>query len=217
MLINFFETFTNLLSPDKQTHNTTTFLSPIATQLQVNNNGLENVYKSGQTYADWSVTTTYQIYALVKYGKSVYYSAINDNTGNNPFGSEDWVLVTPNFIGTDQRIFFDGTKLIFEYAINTYFGTQYNPDTTKNNEIYVETLSPQIKQFMIGYTDTGSDKIYKSSSTGNIKKNNPTGIFYNLTVWVKGLDTPGKPSTGEIKSFSDRYINAGIVYNIQGY
>jgi hypothetical protein len=217
MVLNVIETIVNLLSPDKRTPNTIAFLSPPANQLQVDFNTLQDIYKVGTNYNTFDFNATYSRYDIVKYGKAVYYSAINNNINNFPTNSDDWVLVTTNFIGTDSRLYFNGTKIVFEYAINTYFQTVYNPDTTQNSEIYVETIAPRRKAFTIGLSEIASDALLDTSSTGFIRQTDNVDPTYNLIIWVKDLGQVGKATQDEIKNFADRYIVAGVKYIIQNY
>lgn len=216
MIINFVETMINLLVPDKRTSNTIAFLSPPSNQLQVNNNSLFQNYKVSNNYDEWSGGTMYNRYHTVKYGKQIYYSTINDNIDIFP-GNDGWELITNNFIGADDRVYFDGTKLLFEYAINTYFGTVYQPNTTLNSEIYVETLPTTLKGFKVGATEHVSDSVLYTNSTGYIKLTDNEPTQYNLIIWVKDMGLPDKPTEGEIKNFAIKYIVAGVVFKIEGY
>ena len=217
MVINFLETIVNLLVPDKRKPNIIAFLTPIANQLQLLSNITEFIYKIGTDDLQWDVALTYTKNAVVRYGKEVYISTKTNNVGNLPGFSDAWLFVTPNFIGTDQRVYFNGTKLVFEYAINTFFGTVYNPNTTLNSEIYVETVPSLLPTFRVASTEPLSSSVFKDKSSGNIKLTNNEGIQYNLIIWVKDLNTTGKPTSAEIKIFADKYIYAGIKYVIQSY
>jgi len=216
VLVNYIETIINLLVPDKRTDNTIAFLSPIANQIQVNNNLINNVYRVGASYDEFDINKTYSRYDIVKYGKGVYYSAEDNNLGNYP-NNPQWVLITNNFIGSDTRVYFNGTKIVFEYAINTYFGTMYQPNTQLNSEIYVETKPIDVKGFNVAATETFSDRVYKNTSTGYIRKTDTIQASYTLIIWVKDLGTPGKPTSDEIKNFANKYINTGIHFIIKSY
>lgn len=218
MITDYIQMMINLLVPDKRTPNTIAFLSPISNQLQINNDTLFTVYKQGMNFLDFNPSTTYTRYSVVKYGKAVYYSADDDNTGNFPYvGSEFWVQITNNFIGMDQRIHFNGTKLVFEYAINTFFGTYYEPNTNLNSEIYLETTPTIQEEFRIGDTESFSSSVLNTTSTGYIKLTDIPSNATSLTIWVKDLNTSGKPTYDEIKHFADKYIIAGIRYKISSY
>lgn len=220
MIVNYIQVLYDLLVPDKRQPTTLAYLSPIGYQLQLDNNNIFNNYKIGGSYNEWDMLTNYNRYDLIKSGKSVYYSSIDDNLGQYPNNfSGNWVLVTTNFIGVDSRVKFDGTKLIFEYAINTYFGTIYNPDTTLNSEIYLETLAPKLKSFVVGQTEKFSDKVLLTTSSAFIRKNNPTTTDdnVNLTIWVKDMGSVGKPTQDEIKNFADKYIISGVKFEIKNY
>ena len=78
-------------------------------------------YKSGGTYPTW-VAGTYTAGTLVKY-KGVVYQALTSTADIPP--SPNWVVYLPSFLGVDERMKFNGNKLVLEFALNEYFQTNF--------------------------------------------------------------------------------------------
>jgi hypothetical protein len=215
--MNYITSLINILVPDKREKVNISFLSSPVAEIQVVNDTLFTVYEKGLNFNLWDISTTYNRNDVIGYGKQVYFSVIDDNTGNNPNSTDNWCKISNNFIGADTRVHFNGTKLIFEYAINTYFNTFYQPNTTLNSEIYTETFSIKPKTFYVALSEPFSDTIGKTNSSGYIPLTEGSGTDIQLIIWVLGLDTPDKPSKIDVNKFASQYIVAGVKYDIRGY
>lgn len=80
-------------------------------------------YNSGTTYAKWD--------RAIWTDDAVYESQQNGNIGNDPTGlsnsSDFWLKVQDNYIGTDERVKYNGQIIILTYALNKHFRVNGTP------------------------------------------------------------------------------------------
>lgn len=113
-------------------------------------------YRTGSNYDQWSAGT-YNIHDKVMYNQVVYESLIDGNTDTPP--SENWAVWLPSFIGSDERKYFNGQKVVLEYALNKYYGTTFRQPPLVS-DIYIDNLGVDIVGFVVGVDDE-----YCSTST----------------------------------------------------
>ena len=110
--VNYNTAVENLLVPDKRTTKTLAFNIALALGIANNHNLLFNIYKNYNILPNWTAGT-YSKNTLVKYGKGIFQSIENGNTGQ-PTISDKWRLVSENFLGSDFRLAITGEKLNLE-------------------------------------------------------------------------------------------------------
>lgn len=100
-------------------------------------------YNSGTTYSKYN--------RVIWQDGAVYQLMVNSSVGIDPTGNAlsatNWLKVLDNFIGIDERVRYNGQRIVFEYAINKWFnitspnyiylGTVPNGTTSLTCEIYV--------------------------------------------------------------------------------
>lgn len=175
-------------------------------------------YRTGTTAAGYSAGT-YAKYTRVLYNKVVYESLIDGNT-DLPTTS-NWFIVQQNFIGLSERILYNGGCLTLTYALNKWFGTVYRQPSSLS-DIYITTNAVLTPIFRVGATED------QSSSSGAISSSEFVGISdaitsqINLSIFVpvavyNALDVTMLNNDKIFRNFADRYIPAGIIYNITTY
>jgi hypothetical protein len=166
------------------------------------------------------VAGTYSKYDRVIYKQRVYESLLNGNT-DIPTVQTSWDMVQTNFIGVFERVLYNGTKLTFEYGINKYFGTTFRqPPNTSDIYITVEAKPKDV--FIVGGDELNSSVIYSNGSTGSIINDYSFGTYFNMTIHVPSvtyfaLDAAPANCEKIIRNFADKYIFAGIIYQIIPY
>ena len=100
------------------------------------------------TYAPWAATTTYTAGQFIVYGLYVYWSLVDDNTGNDPSDDAFWHQVTPDeMVGTTWNpatSYADGATTTFNNVSvwSTSAGNQaHMPDPTQSTD-YWSLLAP---------------------------------------------------------------------------
>jgi hypothetical protein len=181
-------------------------------------------YRTGSTALPWFGTTTYSVGDRVIYKGSAYESLTNGNLNNLPTDSTNWVLVQDNFIGVFERMVYNGDKLVFEWAINKFFGeygaTFRQPPNV--SDIYLDTHVKPPTVFLIGFTEPFSSKVYLDRSSEFVINDYSFTAYYNMSIMVplvifNQLDTDVSNREKIIRRFADQYIIAGVSYNVVTY
>lgn len=170
--INFNNKAIEWLSPHKRLPKIVAFLQGLLSPSQYIRNKILGDYRSGRIYQPYVSGGTYGIGALVMYKQIVYQSIEDDNMDQPPSGK--WIVYLPSFIGVDERILFNGHKLILEYALNKYYltnfrqpgllgyyypastpGTPTAPDTEhlQHSDIFTLNNAALVVGFVVGQTE----------------------------------------------------------------
>lgn len=205
--------------PDKRTAKITAFNKGLVAQTANLHNLLFEIYKGYSLSDNWT-SIFFARGAFVKYGKSIFQAAVD--TTNEPTMSNDWILITSNFLGSDVRLSITGNKLPLEIALNIWFGGVFRYPTAVN-EIYVSTnviLSTPI--FRVGATELESSNVYSDVSSEFVINAYSFTTQNNLTIYFptalyNGIATTSDARNSIIRNFADKYINAGLTYNIATY
>lgn len=166
-----------------------------------------NIYKNGFAYAKW-VAGTYGKGARVRYKSIVYESLIDSNTDVPT--SINWRVYLPSFVGVDERILFNGQKIILEYALNRYYLTTFRQPPLVS-DIYIDNISPQISGFIVGSTigslvsesDTAGKTLWSSFTTYN----QGDLVKYNGRMYLSKINTNNDSPEIESSWFVSDTIN----------
>ena len=171
-------------------------------------------YKLGSTAPTYSAGA-YNIYDQVKFQKYIY-ECVKQGTTNDPTNTTDWRLIQENFIGVDERIKYNGQKLVLEWALNTEFdGVFRQPATGLNSDIYITNIAAVLSGYRVGQTETGS-------STGQTTSSDSIGGTYPF-VQINNFQINFKAAlyalTNEsaVRNFVDKYLPTSLNYIIVTY
>lgn len=208
-----------LLPPDKRTANLTTLVQSLSSPLQYVRDLVLGSYKKGATAPDY-VAGVYAKYDQVVYNNGVYESLVD---GNNvaPSDLTKWKLIQDNFIGVDERILYNGGKLILEYALNKWFDTTFlQPPLV--SDIYLTTNPTLLSVFRVGYTEDESSSVADFASSENVFNDylfSPSiGLTINIPLAVfNALGADDATREARVRNFANKYVIAGVFYDIQTY
>jgi hypothetical protein len=218
--IDYFKTAVNFLVPDKRKPKTVALAKALVNEISRLSGLLFGTYKEGAFLSNWAAGT-YNRKDLVKYGKSIFQSEIDNNT-DEPTITDNWTLVSSNFLGNDFRLKITGQKIILEYALNVWFETVYRQPPLQS-DIYLTTNDVTSSTvFLVGAIETESSKISTLTSSEYVSNDYTFTQQYNLTInipssFFNGLAPTNDARESIIKDFADKYINAGITYKIAVY
>jgi hypothetical protein len=219
--VNYNTTIESLLVPDKRTKKTVAFNSALVAETANNHDILFTIYKDYSVSPNWTAGT-YARNQLVKYNKSIFQSVENGNT-TEPTQSDKWRLVSENFLGSDFRLSITGSKLNLEYALNTWFGSTFRQPSVGNSDIYLTTnnILP-IPIFRVGLTEIESTSVGTLTSSQLIVDSYSFATQYNITINIPtalytSLGTTNDIRNSVVRSFADKYINAGLTYTLTIY
>ena len=210
-----------LIPPQLRTTKRLAWLRVLSSNLQDKFNdifGVQSYYK-GFSLANWSSVTNYNIGNRVKYGISIY-EALTDNTGLSPdVNTDDWLLIEKDFVGANERVKYNSQKMVLEYVLNRYLNTT----ATTMPTIYILTNTVDVNGFYIGIdgqselgelgVNTNQDDFLGTSYTLN---------GYAFTIYVPlalytSLGTTAANRENRVRNVADKYVIAGINYNVTTY
>lgn len=211
--INFDQQGKDLMPPDKRTPATIASVRALLKCVQWCRDRILGSYKSGSAAPQWS-PGTYNKYDQVIFKKKIYSSLVAGNTAD-PTDATAWELILNDFIGVDERIKFNGRKLVLTYALNKRFGGTFRlPITMTNSDIYITKLPLVPYGFRVAKTfgssvgqTTSSDTI--GSPLPYIRINN---FQINFLASLYALT-----NEKEVRDFVDLYRVAGLRYTIVPY
>jgi hypothetical protein len=219
--LNAATTGQQLLPPDKRGTIMSRWVAAMLKPIQYLVDIRINSYRNGASAQPYLNTTTYLKGNIVLYRYSMYESVINGNLGNDPLDPRYWTIIQDNFIGVLERLKYNGHTLILTYALNKYFGTTFRqPDLL--SDIWLNTNIKPPAVFLVGDTESQSSKVYYNTSSEFIINDYAFSSFTNLTINVptsvyNALDTDPANRSRIIRNFADKYIAAGITYDIAIY
>jgi hypothetical protein len=139
-----------------------------------------------------------------------------------------WIQVYPNFIGANYRVTFAPQKLMYEYALNTWFNTIFRQPSVGVSDIYITPLSPTLTQF---YFFPNNVKSYflpvtefppEPVTSDFFFPSNNAAIQNNFTINVpitvyNALSGNAGLREGIVRAFADKICPAGAYYNVATY
>lgn len=194
------------------------FLKVICRPLQLIWKNTEK-YFNGSGYAIWSNATTYNRGNKVRYGYEIY-EALQTNTAKVPFDNTDyWLMINKDFVGLDARVRFNGGKMLLEYILNLYLNTSYSAIPT----IYITRNTIDVNGFFMG-TDGNSElgELATITNQDDYLGTSTSINQYAMTIYVPSvlytsLATTAADREARVRNIADRYVYAGINYNVVAY
>lgn len=218
----------SILPPNKRTPIHLAWAKELLSEMQRSNDILNKYIDGFTSISVYNPSTSYAKGALVKgsldLNQKVYESQTASNLGNPLLDTNYWVEVSPNFIGSVEREAYWCSKIVFEWALNKWFGTNFvQPPGT--SDIYITNNGLLLPLFYIGPGNEGSF-FGPLGSTGWIGPTDAPSYYatYQYTIHVPNTlytTLPGYtgPGTADnvIRNFADLYNTFGIDYQIVTY
>ena len=83
--------------------------------------------------------------------------------GYPPTNTAYWIQIQADWRGVNERVAYNGQKLILEYILNRWFNTTFNqPSTGMNSTYYITLLTTNDDTFFIGATSVDTGEIAAS-------------------------------------------------------
>lgn len=183
------------------------------------------------SYAKWNVLTAYTVGNRVRFGISIYECLIA-NTGTDP-SSDDvtWLRIAEDFVGIDERVKFSSQHMVFQYVLNRYLNTT----ASTIPQIYTLKNSIDTNGFYLGADGDGTygELGYNTGSVTN--QDDFLGTSYSLNQYAFTIYVPialansftsGTPNVvpnisanreNMVRNVADKYVLAGITYNVVTY
>lgn len=239
-----------LTPPSKRKPVTFAWLGIFTDKLQYLHDLVFTDYANGSGAGDWVASSPYVYTTRKRYIDNYIYEVINPNgiisaipppqdlqTLNNPTGS--WVKVLNNWVGVRERSKYNSQRVVFEYALNKWFKTNFvqftgwdtngMPTPSRNaiggngSDIYITDNPYDTNEFSFGVDDTESSAIAfdegeQMAFIGNqfVYQQQAFTIFMPVAVYnALGIDNTHRESI--VRAFADLYVLGGLNYNIITY
>lgn len=210
-----------LMPPDKRDLSTTTLVQSLLSAYQWLRDLIFGSYKTGATALNYAAGV-YNKYDQVQFQNAIY-ECLVDGTATDPTDLLSWRLIQTNFIGVDERIQYDSKKLLFEWSLNKWFHTQFREPVTFNvapdyylpkSDIFLVTNVLIQTVFRVGLHEADCSSVGRYTSTEAVGNDYNFATQYGLTINVPAA--AGIPEI-QIRNFADKYVPAGVFYNVNFY
>jgi hypothetical protein len=206
----------DLLPPKKRTDENKSLLSGLFTAWHRRTQDLYD-YKRGSGYTPY-VAGTYNQYDIVIFEKGVY-ECWENGTTTDPTDTTSWKQLNKSFIGADESQYFNGNRIVLEYALNTWFGTTFNNPPTLS-DIYITNNVNLAPIFRVGTTESASSSVGVESSSEFVpvefSVNTPLPSFA-INVPIAFYTALGANAEQIIRDYADKYVATSITYEIITY
>lgn len=223
--INYTIQSNSLLPPDKRLPKIKGWLIAFLNPLQFLRDNFFNDYADGFSGNAWDSVTTYAIGDKIKYLNKVY-EATAPSTNVIPSTLIDWVLLQDIYIGLRERIKYNSKKIVLEFILNKWFEVAYSlpwQGANQVDQIYIVNHATTSSGFFMGETGQTSSvmaasSLNQSSFIGNtyIIGTNCFSILVPISVF-NALDPDPTNAENIIRDIADKYVIAGIIYNVATY
>lgn len=224
--VNFSNVWQNLMPPNKRLTKYLAWGKVLVYPLQWLHSRLFLDYKEGTIYLDWVVSTAYTKNTFVRYtNKSIYY-CIQDHTSSstiNPLDTNYWYKTQDNFIGVTERMKYTSQIILFEYALNRWFGLTFvQPPSV--NPIYINTNDIDINSFLVSSDDAnsayaayaGNEALQYVGLSYDSTDNNSFTIYYPVGLPAT-LGITDNLLKQQIATLANKLKVSGTSYNILSY
>ncbi len=230
-IINTDDFAVNFLPPKKRLPIYKAWVKTLLSPLQVLYDTVFGTFKDGNSAADYSNVTAYVVGDQVKYTDKAIYQCWVDSTGNLPTDTAYWFKIQDKFVGIEPRMKYNAQHLLFEWALNEWFGTTF-VNTPGSSDIYIDGGVAAGSAFYSGYTTTESSfSVYTDAeATAFIQAEDLATAGSNFTINVpiavanaltnEAPDSVPNISTNReniIRQIADLYTYAGITYTVVTY
>lgn len=185
---------------------------------------LFGTYANGNTAADWDVLLAYSVGDQVKYtDKAVYQCWVATTAGILPTDADYWFRVQDNFVGAIPRAKYNAQRIVFEWALNEWFGTTFSQPPSVS-DIYISDTGNSLDDFVVGVNESeSSSAVYQNGDAVSfVQAQNPTysqpqfTINIPVAVWT-ALGATNDDRDNVVRNIADLYVYAGITYTITTY
>lgn len=211
--VDFNQQAVDILPPDKRSPKMVALQRALLFAAQWSRDLVLGSYKRG-SIAPVYAGGTYNKYDQVIFNKAVYYSLVDSNAAL-PTDTTGWIKVQDNFLGADERVKYNGQKIVLEYALNHRFGGTFRPPGSSSlSDIYINNIGPVAVGFRVGKTIGSS--VGQTTSSDFIGHRYPFVQVNNFNI---NFLTSLYVQTNEqaVRDFVEPVIPASLRYTITTY
>lgn len=222
--INFSQVWQNIMPPNKRLTKYLAWGNVLMYPMQWLHSRFFVEYKEGTIYLDWNSGTAYTVNSFVKYtDKGIYCCIKNTTAGITPLNTEYWYKTQDNFIGLTERMKYNSQKMIFEYALNRWFGLTYlQPPSV--SPIYISNNTLDLNNFVVGtedndtaYASLSGDYTYDFVGTTVTSYSQYSFTIYYPTSLPATLGITSTELEKQIEDLANKLKISGTLFNILSY
>ena len=222
----------NFLPPKKRLPIYKAWTKTLLKPLQVLYNTMFGTFQNGNAAALYNPATAYAVGNQVKYTDKAIYQCWVASTGNLPTNTNFWFKIQDKFVGIEPRMKYNAQHLLFEWALNEWFGTTF-VNVPGSSDIFIDAATADLGAFYVGLTETESSYVVfdEPEATAFVQALNLTtaGISFTINVPIGVANALTTPPTTDIapnisanneniiRQIADLYNYAGITYNVITY
>ena len=204
-------------------------------QSQIDNNLFVD-YITGSTYSVYNPFVFYSPGNRVIFNNNGgdlhngIFENISSSIGQNPFNTNKWLKVNPNYIAAEERVLYNSQKIVLEYALNRNYQILpiINDPTTwsganHTDQIYIGTNDVVEKRFLMASGGTYSSSMSKTGEIIFLNGGQWMGSTYSyvaqyeFTVWVPNLLYYPLITNTNVYNYTKNFVIAGIQFSVSGY
>lgn len=220
----------NFLPPKKRLPIFKAWVKTLVNPLQVLYNTMFGTFKDGNNAPIWDAFTFYNVGDQVKYiDKAIYQCLVAGS--DVPSQSDSWFKIQEKFVGIEPRCKYNAQHLLFEWALNEWFGTTF-VNVPGASDIYIDNFASGSNVFYVGLTSIDSSEAVFANGEAfrfvqaiNITNTGSEFDIY-VPIAVANALTNEPPDTAPsisanreniIRQIADLYAYAGINYQVITY
>ena len=165
--ITYSSIWKKLIPPSKWGQNVLDWGTALLSPLQWVANLTFNGYANGDVVsAMYSGTIVYIKANRVRYNNRIYECIVTPPAiGYDPSNVNYWIQIQTDWRGVNERLAYNGQKLILEYVLNRWFGTTFNqPPNTTGSTYFITPLTVVDNTFLIGQNDNDTSSIAETAA-----------------------------------------------------
>lgn len=154
------------------------------------------------------------------------YECIANVGGIPPPNAQYWLKLLDTYIGVQERIKYNGQKLVLEFALNRFFRTVFRQPVLIS-DIYIENNDWAEFFYIGGSNDDPTSHVYGGNNPGDgfvINDNNAAQESFTIFIPesggspIPGFYTSLQPYADQkIRAIADKYAIARVLYSISTY
>jgi len=184
-----------------------------------------DVYVGGQTYPYFNpFVTSYPKGTRVTFLGAIYEAQRVVTGGALPTDTNYWSVIVADYRGVNERVRYNSQKLLLEFILNKWFNTTWaQPDDPINPtrpEIYIDSNLTDNQVLTSYFNENAESNVYYYDSLtyayvlNNYTFNQPA---FSIFVPLAFFTALGVDAELQIRAIADKYVIAGITYDIQTY
>jgi hypothetical protein len=220
--VNYLAQAETNIPPSKRKDTILDFLDAMLSVFQFDHDNYFTLYRQGSGAARWDSATTFadEVYIVGSDG-AVYQSLQATNTGNDPTHTVNqgvwWVLVSPNFVGNDERLKYTTQKITVEWALNKWFGTTFRQPPGVS-DIFIARITPS--KLILGRANQdglcrggrGNNESYMNSGRKNVVTSYNTATF--SVNAPNALQVADSDFTNKLINYTQKFTVVGITFTV---